>query len=118
MVWSNGCASQFKSARSWFFISRYHNETICSELTSGCEMTWNYFATGHNKGEVDGIRALLKQDLKKEQLKPNGMKIQNAHDTATFLKVESNKFHAFHLVARKVVNKYFWEVKKVGIDKP
>jgi hypothetical protein len=29
-------------------------------------MTWNYFATGHDKGEVDGARALLKQELKKE----------------------------------------------------
>jgi hypothetical protein len=38
----------------------YHNETICSELTSGCQMTWNYFASNHDKGEVDGAGALLK----------------------------------------------------------
>jgi hypothetical protein len=66
VVWSNGCASQFKSAQSWFFISRYHNETICRKLTSGCQMTWNYFATGHDKGEVDGVGALLKQELRKK----------------------------------------------------
>jgi hypothetical protein len=59
----------------------------------------------------------MKHDLKKEQLKPNGMKIQNAHEVATFLRVESNKFHASHLVVRKVVNKYFWGVKEVDIDK-
>jgi hypothetical protein len=45
------------------------------------------------------------------------MKIQNAHEATTFLRVESNKFHAFHLVARKVVNKYFLEIKEVEIDK-
>jgi hypothetical protein len=45
------------------------------------------------------------------------MKIQNAHEATIFLKVESNKFHASYLVARKVVNKYFWEVKEVDIDK-
>jgi hypothetical protein len=36
---------------------------------------WNYFASGHGKGEVDGTGALLKRELHKEQLKPHGMKI-------------------------------------------
>jgi hypothetical protein len=29
-------------------------------------MTWNYFATGHDKGEVDGAGVLLKQEFKKK----------------------------------------------------
>jgi hypothetical protein len=41
-------------------------------------LLWNYFTTGRGKGEVDGIGALLKQKLRKEQLKPQGLKIQNA----------------------------------------
>jgi hypothetical protein len=105
------------SSKTHDFISRYYNETICSELTNGCKMTWNYFAIGHGKGEVDGVGVSLKHDVKNEQLKPNGMKIQNAHEATIFLKVESNKFHASYLVARKVVNKYVWEVKEVDIDK-
>jgi hypothetical protein len=60
VVWSNGCVVQFKSARSWFFMSRYHNSTICTKLPIGCQKTWNYFTTGHGKGEVDGAGALLK----------------------------------------------------------
>jgi hypothetical protein len=36
LVWFHGRVGYFKSAQSWFFISRYHNETICSELTNGC----------------------------------------------------------------------------------
>lgn len=60
VVWSNGCAGQFKSAHFWFFISRYHNSMICIKLPIGCQMTWNYFTTSHGKGEVDGTRTLLK----------------------------------------------------------
>jgi hypothetical protein len=45
------------------------------------------------------------------------MKIQNAHEVVIFLGAKSNKFHAFHLAARKVVNKYIWEVKEGDIDK-
>jgi len=33
-------------------------------------MQWNYFAIGHGKGEVDGVGALLKRKLHKEQIKP------------------------------------------------
>jgi hypothetical protein len=50
-------------------------------------MTWNYFAISHGKGEVDGARTLLKWKLQEEQLKPNGMKIQNTHETISYLRV-------------------------------
>jgi hypothetical protein len=29
-------------------------------------LVWNFFATGHGKGEVDGAETLLKQEIKKE----------------------------------------------------
>jgi hypothetical protein len=45
------------------------------------------------------------------------MKIQNAHEVVIFWGAKSNKFHAFHLAAMKVVNKYIWEVKEGDIDK-
>jgi hypothetical protein len=45
------------------------------------------------------------------------MKIQNAHEAITFLKAKLNKFHASHLATRKMVNKYFWEVKEVDINR-
>jgi hypothetical protein len=80
-------------------------------------MTWNYFATSHGKGEVSGARALLKQKLWKKHLKPNGMKIQNAHEVVSYLRVKSNKYHASHPCVRRVVNKYFWEVKEGDIDR-
>jgi hypothetical protein len=33
-------------------------------------MVWNFFATCHGKGEVDGARVLLKIKVQKEQIKP------------------------------------------------
>jgi len=40
-------------------------------------MIWNFFATGHGKGEVDGSRVLLKRELRQEQINPHGQKLQN-----------------------------------------
>jgi hypothetical protein len=65
-VWSNGCSGQFKSSRAWYFISRYPQITMYQELEGGMSMTWNYFASGHGKGEVDGCGALLKRKIRKE----------------------------------------------------
>jgi hypothetical protein len=31
-------------------------------------MLWNYFVTGHGKGEVDGADALLKREFRKEKI--------------------------------------------------
>jgi len=59
-------------------------------------LIWNFFATGHGKGEVDGVRALLKREIKKEHIKLRGMKIQNATKVVAYLKSEANKIHAAH----------------------
>jgi hypothetical protein len=72
VVWSDECAGQFKSARSWLFLGRYHNLTMCDQCPTGCQVVWNYFATGHGKGEVDGVVALMKRELRKEQIKLGG----------------------------------------------
>jgi hypothetical protein len=70
IVWSDGCSGQFKSTRAWYFISRYPNLTTSATLSSGCQMSWNYFGSGHGKGEVDGAGALLKRQIRTEQIKP------------------------------------------------
>ena len=43
-------------------------------------MQWNYFGSGHGKGEHDGAGAVIKRALTSEQLDNNGAKLQNAHD--------------------------------------
>jgi hypothetical protein len=69
-------------------------------------MTWNYFVIDHGKGKVDGVGALLEQKLKKKKKKPDGMKIQNAHEVVTYLTEKSNKYHASHPTTKKMVHKY------------
>jgi hypothetical protein len=54
------------------------------------------FATRHGKGEIDGASALLKRELCKDQIKPQGFKIQNAKEVVNLLQFEANKFHATH----------------------
>lgn len=115
-VWSDGCSGQFKSARAWYFISRYPSLTVTDGvLPEGCQMLWNYFASGHGKGEVDGAGALCKREVRKEQLKPNGRCIQNAEQMVRFLKEESSKHHHGPPSSRKCTNKYFWEIKEGSI---
>ena len=93
-LWSDGCSGKFKSARAWYFISRYSNLTSSDMMRDGCQMSWNYFASGHGKGEVDGAGALLKQEKRNEQLKPGGLKLQNAAEIVQFLKDQSERVHA------------------------
>jgi hypothetical protein len=70
-------------------------------------MSWNYFASGHGKGEVDGAGALLKQEIRADQLKPDGAKLQNAFEIVEFLKSRSDTAHAGPGGARSKGNKFF-----------
>jgi hypothetical protein len=54
-------------------------------------MYWNYFASGHGKGKIDGVGALLKCEIHKEQIKPHVCKLQNVKDVVTFCK-KKNKY--------------------------
>ena len=48
-------------------------------------MQWNYFGSGHGKGEHDGAGAVIKRALTSEQLDNKGAKLQNAHDVVEWL---------------------------------
>jgi hypothetical protein len=63
VVWSDGVASQFKSARAWYFVARYPSLTSFARLPHGCNLIWNFFASGHGKGEVDGAGVLCKREI-------------------------------------------------------
>lgn len=43
LVWSDGAASQFKSCRPFYYISRYYKQ-------HGARMKWFFHASGHGKG--------------------------------------------------------------------
>jgi hypothetical protein len=84
VVWSDGCSTQFKCARAWYFVTQYAWLSICKERLEGVQMCWNYFAFDHGKGRVDGEDTLLKHEIHKDQIKAQAIKLQNAHDVVTF----------------------------------
>ncbi len=94
VMWFDGCFGQFKSARAWYFVFHYFNVTSNQLHMVWCQMLQNFFAIGHGKGEVDGIGVLLKREVQKEQIKPQGKKLQNAVEVIAHLEVEASKFHA------------------------
>lgn len=117
IVWSDGCSGQFKSARAWNFVTKYPSLTKASNLPLGCEMVWNFFATGHGKGEVDGAGALLKREVRVEQIKPNSVRLQNAQEVVEFLRSQANRAHAAHKNIRVHVNNFFHEIGKSDVDR-
>lgn len=61
-IWSDGPSSQFKNkfvAATIPALQKHHNMKI----------TWNYFATSHGKGPVDGIGGSVKRQVRNEVIK-------------------------------------------------
>lgn len=103
-VWSDGAASQFKAKRPFYFVARYFQMT-------GVEMMWNFFASGHGKGEHDGAGAVIKRTLTQEQLKPVAWHLKCAGDVVAFLK------HKFCGPGNVQVCRIFWEIKESDVDR-
>ena len=70
-IWSDGCVGQFKNTRIFQWCSLHKNYKV--------PHMWNYFQTGHGKGEHDGAEACVKTALRREELKlSTNSTIQNA----------------------------------------
>ena len=52
-IWSDGCAGEFKNARLFEWLCLLHIKYKVPHV-------WNYFETGHGKGEHDGAGACIK----------------------------------------------------------
>ena len=68
-VWSDGCAGQFKSARSFYWLTRLH-------VSLNVQITWNFFESGHGKGEHDGAGACVKRALRRYQLQHDAIDLK------------------------------------------
>ena len=55
-VWPDGCVAQFKSARPFYALCRYHRYPNIPHI-------WSFFESGHGKGEHDGVGACIKHAL-------------------------------------------------------
>jgi hypothetical protein len=63
---------------------------------------------------VDGAGALLKREIRNEQFKPDGQKLQNVAEIVRFLKDQSLRAHAGSSESRCRTNKFFWLIPKSG----
>jgi hypothetical protein len=63
---------------------------------------------------VYGVGALLKREIRNEQMKPNGVKLQNAAKIVQFLNQKSRKTHAGPQSARCTMRKFFWLILVAG----
>ena len=51
------------------------------------EMNWNFFSSGHGKGEHDGAGAVIKRSLTHEQLKQHSIRLNCAAKVVSFLRM-------------------------------
>ena len=110
-VWSDGCASQFKSKKPFYFISCYPN------MTNGCSMLWNFFGSGHGKGPHDGAGAVVKCFIRREQLKPYGVKLQSARDVVGYLTAHlSERPETSYMGHRKPMRRFFHHVLESDVQ--
>lgn len=56
LSWSDGPSSQFKN---WFVVAAIS----ALEEKHNVKIKWNYFATSHHKGPVDGIKGTIKRQV-------------------------------------------------------
>ena len=61
-IWSYGCVGQFKNTQVFQWMSMLHKTYNVSHI-------WNYFETGHDKGEHDRASACIKIALRREEMR-------------------------------------------------
>ncbi|CAM6081914.1 unnamed protein product [Calypogeia fissa] len=103
-VWSDGAASQFKSCRPFYYVSRYYHHF-------GARMKWFFHASGHGKGVADGLGGHIKQGIQREQLKGiQGAKLDNAHDVVKFCEDKFALGQEKEYGDVQLVRRLFWEI--------
>jgi hypothetical protein len=85
-------------------VSRYQALTKNVGLPWGCVMGWNYFGTGHGKGQWDGAVTHVRNVLQAEQVKTIGTtKLQNASNECNFLQENMGNAHFAYLGTQRQV---------------
>ena len=102
LIWSDGCVGQFKNARVFQWLCLLHIEYKVQHI-------WNYFETGHDKGEHDGAGACIKTDLRREEIKFTGALLR---DFASIMKWHASVMGE-QATRKNLVRRIFWEVKNV-----
>jgi hypothetical protein len=67
-IWTDGPYSQFKNRFVAHAISCFVNNERFQPMLKLKSIMWNFFATSHGKGAVDGIGAVVKTEMRKKIL--------------------------------------------------
>ena len=116
IVFSDGCSSQFKCAKNLYFVAKYPSLTRTSDLPLGCTMQWNWFGSGHGKGRWDGAGVHVKQALRAEQVKPQGLKLHCASFVVQFLRTHITREYVGYRGAKKAVSRHFYDITEVAVN--
>ena len=71
LIWSDGCDGQLKNVHVFQWLCLWHIKYKVPHI-------WNYFETGHGKGEHDGASACIKTSLRREEINFIGTRLRDA----------------------------------------
>jgi hypothetical protein len=81
-------------------------------------MLWNFFGSGHGKGPHDGAGAVVKSFIRREQLKPDGRRLQCAQDVVDFLAEKlSYRPETSYSGKQKPLRRFFWHIADDAVDR-
>jgi hypothetical protein len=87
-------------------------------MTGGCKMLWNFFGSGHGKGPHDGAGAVVKSFICREQLNPDGRRLQCAKDVVDLLTEKlSSRPESSYSGKRKSLKRIFWHISEDAVDR-
>lgn len=93
-IFSDGVSSQFK--QRFLFSNLYLFEKLCN-----LKLTWNYFATSHGKGTVDGIGGAVKGSVWRRILANNEI-VDSAKKFVSVAKQCNEKIHIQHVSTNQI----------------
>lgn len=81
-------------------------------------MSWNFFGSGHGKGEHDGAGAVIKRSLTQYQLQPDCPKLDCAADVVALLRQTlSDGATATYASQARYVSRVFWEIELGDVER-
>jgi hypothetical protein len=96
-VFSDGAASQFKQR---YLFANLHSW----EIKFGVQLAWNFFATSHGKGAVDGLGGTVKRSVWRH-IRAGRASITNATEYAAVAKDRNPGTHVIFIPASDIEEK-------------
>lgn len=95
-IFSDGCAAQFK------------NRWILSLMSTGqylfdVNLSWNFFASGHGKGAVDGIGGTVKRAVHQRIMSGN-VRVYSAAEFSSCVNNSVNGITSYHVTVEEIEN--------------